>query len=225
MIFIITTYFIIKEYFSYKENEENNNKLIESAIKVNPNTQEAIIDWKYLKSINKDIIGWIEIEGTKINYPILQDNSNLFYLKHSYNKKYNPNGSIFTTNKNFLTDKENIIYGHNMKNKSMFSMLAQYYNKDFLFSHLNIKIYTPTTNYNGVIFSVYSIDVETETNNIKQLDFNEKIKYYKKSSKYVLNTTKNPSKIVKLTTCSYINVKARTTNKRYYIIADIVPMR
>lgn len=224
VIFIIVSYLIIKDYFLYKENEKSNNELIENVIETNPDTEESYIDWNYLKFINEDIIGWIEIEDTKINYPILQDNSNLFYLKHSYNKKYSSSGSIFTTNTNPFIDAETIIYGHNMKNGSMFSMLDKYLNKDFLYSHLKIRIYTPTINYEGTIFSVYSTGIEKENNNIKQLDFNERIKYYQKASEYTLDTMNNPTNIVKLTTCSYINAKTRPTDQRYYIIANIIPI-
>ena len=224
VIFIITSYLLIREYLSYKDNEESNNELIEDVIEINPETQETTIDWDYLKSINEDIIAWIEIEGTKINYPILQDSDNLFYLKHSYNKKYSSSGSIFTTNKSPFLDEETIVYGHNMKNGSMFSMLDNYLDKDFLYSHLKIKIYTPTINYEGTIFSVYSISYATETNNIKELSFDERIEYYQNASKYTLDTVDSISNIVKLSTCSYINATTSPTNQRYYIIAYIIPI-
>lgn len=223
LVFCISSYFIIKDYFSYKENEESNNELITDVIEVNPETKENSIDWNYLKSVNKDIIGWIEIEGTKINYPILKD-TNLFYLKHSYNKKYNSNGAIFTTNDNPFIDDETIIYGHNMRNGTMFSSLDKYLNSDFLYSHLNIKIYTQKVNYIGTIFSVYSIGINTESNNIKQLDFQERILYYKNTSKIKINNIDNIEKIVKLSTCSYINAKTRPTDQRYYIVAAIKPI-
>ncbi len=225
IIFIVCSYFIIQDFIEYEENEQITEELIETVIDINSETDEITIDWDNLRLINKDIVGWIEIEGTKINYPILKDIDNPFYLKHSFNKKYNENGSIFTTNKNPFVDEETIIYGHNMKNRSMFSMLDNYLNKEFLYSHLNIKIYTPTENYNGTIFSAYSIGIETENNNIKNLNFNERIDYYKKISKYPIDITCSPSKTVKLSTCSYINTKARPTDQRYYIISNIEPIK
>lgn len=224
IVFFSCSYLLLKDYFELKENNDSNENLIEEIIEVKEETQEKIIDWDYLKSINEDIIGWIEIEDTKINYPILRDD-NLFYLKHSYNKKYNSNGSIFTTNTNPFENTETIIYGHNMKNGSMFSSLDKYLNRDFFYSHINLKIYTPTINYEGTIFSAYSIGIETENNNIKQLSFDERIEYYKKSSKYTLDNIDNISKIVKLSTCSYINAKTTPTDQRYYIIASIIPMK
>ncbi len=225
IVFSSCLYLLLKDYFQLKENNEATEELIEDVIQENPVTEELSIDWEHLKSINPDIIGWIEIKDTKINYPILQDNNNLFYLKHSYNKKYNSNGSIFTTNTNPFTDEETILYGHNMKNGTMFSILGKYLDAVFLNSHLNFKIYTPTINYDCNIFAAYSIGIEKENNNIKQLSFEERIEYYKNASKYTLNTIDNSTKIVKLSTCSYINAKTTPTDQRYYIIANIIPIK
>lgn len=224
VIFIISFYSIFCNFLEYKDNNQSNQKLNEKVIKENEETRGFTIDWEYLNVINKDIIGWIQIEKTKINYPIMKDDNTLFYLKHDYNKKYNSNGSIFTINKNPFIDEETIIYGHNMKNGNMFSNLDQYLNKNFFYSHLNLKIYTPTQNYKGTIFSAYSIGVEIENNNIEQLSINEKIKYYRKTSKYSIENIDNITKIIKLSTCSYINTKVRPTNQRYYIIASLIPI-
>ena len=185
ILFITVLFFclsiIINDFQQTKENNNFTENLIENSFEIDSETQKVVkIDWDYLKSVNEDIIGWIEIEDTKINYPILKDDK-LFYLKHSYNKKYNSNGSIFTTNTNPFEDEETIIYGHNTKNGSMFSSLGKYLNNEFFYSHLNLKIYTPTQNYIGIIFSAYSTGIETESNNIKKLSFNERIKYYKES--------------------------------------------
>lgn len=225
IVFSSCLYLLLKDYFELKENNEATEELIEDVIQENPVTEEISIDWEHLKSINPDIIGWIEIKDTKINYPILQDNNKLFYLKHSYDKRYNSNGSIFTTNTNPFTDEETILYGHNMKNGTMFSILGKYLDADFLNSHLNFKIYTPTINYDCNIFAAYSIGIEKENNNIKQLSFEERIEYYKNASKYTLNTIDNSTKIVKLSTCSYINAKTTPTDQRYYIIASIIPIK
>lgn len=225
IIFIVCSYFIIKDFIEYKENEQIIDELIDDIIDINTEREETTIDWNNLKSINEDIIGWIEIEGTKINYPILQDNSNLYYLKHTYNKKYSSSGSIFTTNENPFNDEETIIYGHNMKNGSMFSSLGKYLDKDYLYSHQNFNIYTPNGDYIATIFSAYSIGFDVESNNIKQLGFNERIEYYKKASNHYVENIGIPEKIIKLSTCSYINSKTTPTDQRYYIIASIVPVK
>lgn len=225
LILIVCSYFIIKDLLEYKENERLTEELIEDVIEVNPETEETTIDWNNLKFINEDIIGWIEIEDTKINYPILKDNGNLYYLKHTYNKQYSSSGSIFTTNENPFIDDETIIYGHNMKNGSMFSSLGKYLDEEYLYSHQNFKIYTPNGDYTATIFSAYSIGFDIESNNIKQLKFDERIEYYKKASKFPIENVDVSTKIVKLSTCSYINAKTTPTDQRYYVIASIIPIK
>lgn len=223
IVFCISCYILLKDFKEYKESDKSTEKLIEESIEIKEETQERTIDWEYLKSINKDIIAWVEIENTKIDYPILKD-KDVYYLKHTFDKKYNSNGSIFTTNSYPFEDIETIVYGHNMKNGSMFSDLGKYLNKDFLNSHFNFKIYTPTCNYEARIFSVYSISVETESNNIKSLNFEDRIEYYKKASKYNIETDSNIKKIVKLSTCSYLNATTTPTDQRYYIVANLIQL-
>lgn len=224
VIFLISSYIMINEVIKFEENEQDHRELVSNAIEIIDNAENntsRIIDWNYLQSVNPDIIAWIEIEGTKIDYPILKDNDDLYYLKHSYNKKYNSNGAIFTLDNNAFENDETIIFGHNMRNGTMFSELGNYLNSEFLNSHINIKIYTPTKNYIGEIFSCYSIAIDDEDNNIKSLDFNERIEYYKNNSKYKIDISGEIDKIVKLSTCSYINAKTHPTDKRYYIIAKL----
>lgn len=218
---IIVGYIFIKDYLECNSNNEDIDDLVDEVFIANSNKEENKIDWNNLKSINEDIIGWIEIEGTDINYPILKDNDNLYYLKHNYLKKYNSNGSIFTLDINPFIDCETLLYGHNMKNGTMFSILGKYLDKDFLFSHQKIKIYTPNKNYEGVIFSVYSIGIGTEKNNISKLSFDKKVEYYKKTSQIKVDNVEITNKIVKLSTCSYINSRTRPTDQRYYIIATL----
>lgn len=225
ILFIISTSILIKHYLDYKNNKIITEQLVQEVIKIDTNKEisTTTIDWQKLRAINDDIVAWIEIPDTNINYPILKDGYNLYYLKHDYNKQYSSSGSIFTSNINPFIENETIIYGHNMKNNTMFSELGKYLKKDFLDSHNLIKIYTPNGNYEGTIFSVYSISVNDENKNIKNLNFNERIQYYEKSSKQSINKVKNINKIIKLSTCSYLNTRTSPTDQRYYIIASLSP--
>jgi len=220
VVFSVCVYVLLKDLQELNESNESTEDLIEESIEINEETQEKRIDWDFLKSVNEDIVAWIEIEGTNINYPILKD-EDVYYLKHSFDKTYNSNGSIFTTNLLPFEEDETIVYGHNMRNGSMFSNLGNYLDKDFLYSHLKFKIYTPNGDYEASVFSVYSIGIGTENKNIKLLNFAEKIKYYEKASKYHIENNENINKIIKLSTCSYINAKTRPTDQRYYIIASL----
>lgn len=220
VVFFICSYILLRDFQELNKSNESTENLIEESIEVIEETQKKYIDWDYLKSVNEDIIAWVEIEGTNINYPILKDKK-LYYLKRSFDKTYNSNGSIFTTNRLPFEDSETIVYGHNMKNGAMFSDLSKYYNKEFLNSHLKFKIYTPNCDYEARVISVYSIGIETENNNIKSLNFDEKIQYYKKISRYDIDNNEEINKIVKLSTCSYINAKTTPTDQRYYIVANL----
>jgi len=223
LIFLISFSILLKDFIAYKENNNATEQLIQEVVTVDNTEEKTKINWEELNKINNDIIAWIEIENTNINYPILKDN-NLYYLNHSHDKKYNKNGAIFTTNTNPFQDEETVIYGHNMKNGSMFSNLGNYLKKDYFSSHNKIKIYTPNGDFEGIIFSAYSIGIDEENNNIKSLEFAKRIEYYKNASKYNVETVDNINKIIKLSTCSYINAKTTPTDQRYYIIAYIFPI-
>jgi len=221
MIIVISSYFLIRDIFEYKEVNNFNIELIKKVIIKGNDKKEINIKWKELEKINKDIVGWIKIEDTNINYPILKDNENLKYLKHSFDGKYNQNGAIFTLNNNPFQENKTIIHGHNMKNGIMFSQLDKYMEKEFFDKHSNFDIYTKNRNYKATIFSCYSIGINEEENNIKSLNFQEEVEYYKKSSVHSIKNIGEIEKIVKLSTCSYLNNRTTPTDQRYYIIAKL----
>lgn len=221
IIFLTSVVILIKDFIDCKQNNNSIEHLVQEVIEVNQ--KEVSINWKQLKQINNDIIAWIEIENTNINYPILKDN-NLYYLNHTYEKKYNKSGSIFTTNMNPFEEEETVIYGHNMRNGTMFSELGKYLDKNFFEAHNTVKIYTPDIEYIGTVFSAYSIDINEEINNIKNLNYNERLKYYGQANKDINKDIENINKVVKLSTCSYINAKESPTEQRYYIILSIKPL-
>lgn len=200
----MSSYFLISNFLQYKVSNNSNLQLIEDVFtknKTEENTEKTIIDWDKLSNINTDIIGWIKINDTNIDYPILKDTDNLKYLKHSFGGKYNNNGSIFTLNNNPFQDYETVLYGHNMKSGIMFSELGKYMNKEFFDKHSSFEIYTKNQNYKATVFSCYSIGINKEENNIKLLDFEEQVEYYKKASKYSVDNVSEIKKIVKLSTC------------------------
>ncbi len=95
------------------------------------------IDFEALQAVNKDVIGWIFIEGTEVNYPILLGVNNQQYLFQSYEKKYTVAGSIFLDYRcgADFEDARTVIYGHNMKNGMMFGKLDRYQKADYLAEH------------------------------------------------------------------------------------------
>lgn len=140
-------------------------------------------------------------------------------MNHTYDGKYNRNGSIFTKNSNPFEEFETTLYGHNMRNNIMFSEIEKYMKEDFFYAHPTFTIYTKNTTYQAKVFSIYSIGVDEENKNIKTLDNDAKIQYYKNQSKYKVEVEEEQKNILKLSTCSYVNSKTTPTDQRYFLVS------
>lgn len=176
-----------------------------------------------LKSKNNDTIGWLKVNNTNIDYPFVQSKDNKYYLTHNYNKKKTSAGWIFLDKRNNkdLSDKNNIIYGHSRKDKSMFGTLKYTLNKNWYKNkdNLIIKITTELKEYNYKIFSVYTIEKE---NYYLQTDFTTKKEYktflniLRERSIYDFKPDiENTTSILTLSTC-YKN------NKRVVVHAKLI---
>lgn len=189
-------------------------------------SEEVQINFEDLSNINSDIVAWIVIDGTNINYPIVQTSNNTYYLKHSFYKKYSNYGTIYmdaTANKDF-TSMNTFIYGHYTANKSMFGELGNFMKQSFYDEHPYITIYTPYKTLKAKIFSVHVDDASSDS---YQMDYttNEAFKNYidLMKNKSVINSdveiNSTIDKIITLYSCS------RETNyqkqDRYYIHAVI----
>lgn len=115
---------------------------------------EKNLDWDVLRETNKDIYAWIYIPETNVDYPVLQsETDDEYYLMHNLDGSYGYPGCIFTQllNSKDFTDYNTVLYGHNMKNGTMFRTLHYYQNEEFFYNNPYIYIYTE----NGVL--VYEI--------------------------------------------------------------------
>lgn len=123
------------------------------------------IDFKRLKEVNEDIIGWIRVNATDISYPIAKSTDNDFYLHRTFEKEENFAGCIFMEyqNESDFSDKNTIIYGHNMKNGSMFGTLRKFYEEGVYESAPYFWIYTPDEIYRYDIFSCSEVGVTSKT--------------------------------------------------------------
>ena len=119
------------------------------------------IDFDYLGTVNEDIMGWIEVEGTDIDYPILYDATrNRYYLNHSYTKAYTPYGSVFVLSDNArdYSDFNTVVYGHNMLDGSMFAPLHRFEDEKFFAENHMIVVYTEDRVLCYRIFAAYMTD-------------------------------------------------------------------
>ena len=122
------------------------------------------VNFTELLKKNPDTVGWIKVDGTKVNYPIVQAEDNDYYLSHAFNKRSNAGGWVFADYRVDFEDfgRNTIIYGHNMNNKTMFGSIPNMLYSGYLNNSSNyyIKISTPTSNTVWKVFSVYTIEPE-----------------------------------------------------------------
>ena len=212
-IFCISTWKLYGYYRSYKKAKDTYSKIAKENVKISKN--ERKIDFKKLKSQNQDIAGWIYIRGTTIDYPIVQGKDNEEYLHQDFNKKKSSSGTIFLDNncKKDFTSDNNIIYGHHMKNGTMFAQLLKFREKSFLKKHNEIMIFTPDRTIHLKVISAYA---QKAQNKIPVTFANDKQKkaYIKKiesMSEQTIKTSRiNDSHIYTFVTCSYEGEDNRT---------------
>lgn len=237
IIFIIILIFSTFKLFIWKQ-DSNKTKDIEEEIIDNADTEErqAIEEntqninppddkdndyWNYikmdmlsvnfddLKKKNSDTVGWIKVEGTNINYPVVQTTDNKYYLNHSYDKTSNKAGWVFADYRNDLDnfDKNTVIYAHGRVDTTMFGSLKNilksswYNNKN---NHI-IKFSTPEENTLWQVFSVYTIEAESyyiTTKFPSNEYFKEFVTTLKNRSKIEFSAIPNENdKILTLSTC------------------------
>lgn len=114
------------------------------------------VDWSGLKAENADIIGWIEVPAVDIAYPVLQGNDNQEYLHKTVSGEWRTAGSIFLDSENNpdMTDLHSIIYGHNMRNGSMFAALKQFNDADVL---QTCPYFWVCTEEKGLLYQIVSV--------------------------------------------------------------------
>ncbi len=159
----------------YFENKKNNEVIeeirssisFEETVIVNEGTEDQTkaIDFSELLKKNSDTVGWIKVNNSAIDYPVVQSNDNNYYLTHSFNKSYNSAGWIFADYRNKFdgTDRNIILYGHHRKDGSMFADVANALDSSWCDNKENqiITLYTPTGTIKYQIFSSYKIAAET----------------------------------------------------------------
>jgi len=123
------------------------------------------MDLSALQQVNEDVIGWIHVPDTAISYPLMRSKDNSEYLKLTWDLTPSSAGSIFLEQKNSadLSDFHTLIYGHNMKNGSMFSDLRYYREQEYLNSHPCVYIATDSAILRYEVFSAYTANISSDT--------------------------------------------------------------
>ncbi len=218
IVFIYSSYKLFSwVYDNHKSNSLKNeltqyvkpkNDSNENNINNNNNINSFSVDFNSLKEINKNIIGWITVNNTKISYPVVQFKNNSYYLNRDFKNNKNSSGAIFLDYKNDIKNlsKNTVIYGHNRLDESMFGSLKNTLNKNWYENKENKKlyVYTPDSTLEWEVFSIYKIKNEAYyiTTSFTNDYFIKFIETIKKRSIYDfgVNITVN-DKILTLSTC------------------------
>lgn len=184
-------------------------------------TAPITIDFNSLLDKNSDIVGWIYCQDTPINYPVVQAENNDYYLRRDLNGKYLVSGTVFVDYRNGAigVDGNYIVYGHNMKDGTMFSALAKYKEQSYYDKHPILYYLTPTADYKIELYAgiVVKRDALIYVPNPDEKEFAAFLHKAKTNSTFESNAEINENDtLITLSTCSY-----EYSNARYIVIGKI----
>ena len=189
----------------------------------NPMTEINDFDYRALLDENADCIGWLKIADTDISYPVVQGKDNEFYLHHDFQKNYAICGTLMLDCRNDIDAMQEhlIIYGHQMKDGSMFKRLNGYKKEEFYHEHKGITLYLKNQKYQYEVAAVYVTNVaqsggyydylHKETRK-QQMDYLQKMAAYQLYPTGV--TVREEDELLSLSTCEY-----SSTNGRLIVLA------
>ena len=229
LIFIvILIYSLINIFLWYRSNKANKqvmkelSQTIETVKEDGENDKKYKINFEELKSKNFDTVAWLKVENTNIEFPVVKANDNSYYLTHNFNKEGNSAGWIFADYKNKFNgkDKNIVIYGHNMRDNSMFGSLKNVIKEEWYNNENNKYIILATENEYSIyeVFSVYQIEkedyyIKTDFNSDKEFEeFLQKVK--ERSIKDFNIDISKENSILTLSTCA--------NNNKYRVVLHAV---
>lgn len=146
---------------------------VTEAARVDTSQFTGEIDWDALRAVNGDIQAWIYLKDSEINYPVVKGKDNDQYLHRLIDGNYNFAGTIFMDYRNSdgFSDFNTIVYGHHMKDGSMFAGLSKYLREDgFYDKHKQFEVITPDEKYHLLVFSAF---VTKATGDVYKIGFND----------------------------------------------------
>ena len=216
VVFAVSAYKLYGIFSEYNKGDKEYQKIQDLVInteKKDDTTEETFsVDFEKLLEMNSDVVGWIRFdEPSEINYPVVQGRDNEEYLKITFEANTNKLGTLFVdvNNPGDFSGRNTFIYGHNMKNGSMFAQLLKYKDDSFYKEHPYFYIYTPDGKVRT--YEIFSAGVVKDTSDSYIMDyaddaaFQTYIDYIKQQSAYPTSTeVTTASKIVSLSTCTNV---------------------
>lgn len=212
VVMIISGYKIATTLLDYKKASDTYSEIQDN---YSPDSEEGLME-SDLKNINPDYRFWIYVENTNINYPVVSYGNNDYYLYRDFLGQDSKSGTLFMDYRNnFEEDESTVVYGHNMKNKTMLNNLELFKKKDFWNKDSLIHIYRGNYEYVYRPFSIFVAEPSFDYVKVKfegENDFYSYIETVKANSTF-WNKDASPKfgdKIITLSTCSYEFDDART---------------
>lgn len=228
IVILFSGFGVVRDYLEARRSREEYKRLAELArteteAQETPTEAETLpeapyvspIDFAALSEINPDIVGWITIPDTNIDYPIVQCGDNDKYLKTGFDGEKNRAGTIFLDfeSDSDMEGRNNIIYGHNMKNGTMFKDIVKYKDKAYFDAHQTILLYTPERTIRLKALAAYydvAKPIARMTKFKSQESFDQFVKDMITPCSYAQLPDQPIPKIYSLITCSYEINDART---------------
>ena len=216
VVFAVSAYKLYGIFSEYNKGDKEYQKIQDLVINTDKkdDTKEETfsVDFEKLLEMNSDVVGWIRFdEPSEINYPVGQGRDNEEYLKRTFEANTNKLGTLFVdvNNPGDFSGRNTFIYGHNMKNGSMFAQLLKYKDDSFYKEHPYFYIYTPDGKVRT--YEIFSAGVVKDTSDSYIMDyaddaaFQTYIDYIKQQSAYPTSAeVTTASKIVSLSTCTNV---------------------
>lgn len=164
------------------------------------------VDFKALQQKNADVIAWLRVPDTNIDFPVMQAKDNYYYLSHDFEKNYAVTGGIFLDyrNRDDFSDSFSIIYGHRMSSGRMFSDVGKFEDKKFFNEHREgAVLYTPGQKYRIRFVAFASVyGVQGEIYNVGAFRTEESVEKVLESASIIESDARDGGKYILLSTCS-----------------------
>ena len=210
-----------KTQVEYHAQDVINQELAAYATVPEKKDEAPVVDWAGLKAVNSQVVGWIQIPGSQINYPVYQTTDNEYYLHTNAKGEWSIGGQIFMdyeNNPNGLIDQQTILYGHHMRNGSMFQFIGALNDQNTFNKVETIWYVAPTQTYE--LEPVFTYHTDEDDDEVRQFNFtsvNEFRSYLKDRLSRAVSSRSNAAEVISraehvltLFTCNYTDQYGRT---------------
>ncbi len=219
-IMVVSGFKVFTILKNYKADRDVYDKIAEAAGDI-----EKGVDFDALRKINPDVIGWLVYDDTPINYPVVQGENNDVYLSMLFDRTWGGCGTLFADAATEAPFKQfnTIIYGHHMRDGSMFACLKSLKDPAWTADHPKLKLYTPDDNYYLEVWAFLNEPSDSDiylTNMTSEEKKAEYITLVEKLASYTTEVSvRTGDRLVLLSTCAY-----EYQNARYIVVCKMVPM-